>query len=340
MTMNRRQRSSPPRLLIPLLFILCVVLVVLYGSLQKSSAAQIEELQKSNASLTERTQALEEQTQTLQEQTKTLLEEKTRYEEQTKKQEETIRDLEKQLSSKTGAVAKDKNHSNGAASYAYDTKAVKEAIQKGTALNGEKVAFLTFDDGVNTTVTPQVLDILKKEGVPATFFIQCSTIGEKTKDILKRELREGHGIAMHSYSHDYSKLYPGRTGNADAIIGEVNRCQEVLKSHLGSSFHSKVFRYPGGHMSWNGLGASDERLSAMGIQWIDWNALNGDAEPKSRRPGTADGLVRYLDSSLQEGEQVAVILMHDATSKQLTVDALPQMIQLLRDKGYKFGILS
>ena len=70
---------------------------------------------------------------------------------------------------------------------------------------GEKRVFLTFDDGPSRTVTPLILDLLKKEEVKATFF----TLGNSARnnpDILKREFDEGHYVANHGYSHKYSEI--------------------------------------------------------------------------------------------------------------------------------------
>lgn len=94
-------------------------------------------------------------------------------------------------------------------------------------------------------------------------------------------------------------------------------------------------------MSWNGIAASDEALANAGIEWIDWNSLVGDGERKRSRPTTVSGQVEYVKWSLEQNEnkEKAVILLHDAENKQLTADALPSVIQYLRDQGYTFGIL-
>ena len=96
--------------------------------------------------------------------------------------------------------------------YSYDASVVAEKLKKyDYSNNGEKIVFLTFDDGTSTTNTPKVLDILKKEGVKATFFITGQNVeygGEKARDLIKQEFNEGHAIANHSYTHDVKKLYP------------------------------------------------------------------------------------------------------------------------------------
>lgn len=232
------------------------------------------------------------------------------------------------------------NHIAAADSYAYDTLSIRQATRERSSFE-KKIAFLTFDDGPNTKITPQVLDVLAKYSVPATFFIPGYTLSDSTSSVLKRIYNEGHGIALHSYSHDYNHLYPNRSGNASRIVEEAQRSQSRMKSYLGGGFHTKVWRYPGGHMSWNNLGAADTALAKLGIQWIDWNAMTGDAEPASRRPTTVSGALSTLKKTIAnaKNKDVLVILMHDATTKQLTVNALPGVISYLRQQGYDFGIL-
>lgn len=239
-------------------------------------------------------------------------------------------------------LAKGQNHITRASSYAYDAGEISEIIEGKREYTGDKkIAFLTFDDGPNHKISPQMLDILKEKDAHATFFVVGRNVGEKTRDVLLRELTEGHAIALHSYSHDYHKLYPGRVANAAAVEGEAAKAQKALQDVLGKNFHSGVWRYPGGHMSWKGLDASDQKLKDMDISWIDWNALTGDAEPASRRPTTPQGLVEFLKKSMPKNDDasVIVILMHDAETKQLSADALPHVIDALRADGYSFGVL-
>lgn len=82
--------------------------------------------------------------------------------------------------------------------------------QRPDGADGKKVVYLTFDDGPSETVTPQILDILKKEDVHATFFLIGKYIDkdQASKDLVKREFDEGNAIGNHTYSHDYNYLYP------------------------------------------------------------------------------------------------------------------------------------
>lgn len=241
----------------------------------------------------------------------------------------------------TQPLVKGSNHVKSAMKYAYGAGEIKDIIQGKKTSDGKKLVFLTFDDGPNNTITPKILDILKEHNVHGTFFVVGKNLGEKHRGTLLREVLEGHGIATHSVTHDYKKLYPSRVGNTERIVYEVNKSNELLQGMLGEDFKSNVFRYPGGHMSWSGLEAADNQLAKQGVNWIDWNCLTGDAEAKRVRPTTSEGIIEYLDKSLKKNTNtdVAVVLLHDAENKQLTVDSLPSVIKYFKDRGYSFGIL-
>ncbi|EJO15545.1 Peptidoglycan N-acetylglucosamine deacetylase [Streptococcus salivarius K12] len=238
-------------------------------------------------------------------------------------------------------LKKGSNHSIEASDYAYDVTAVNNTIRgKSDDVKG-KVVFLTFDDGIDPTLTPQVMDILKEYGVHATFFHIGYTITPENGNILKRQITEGHAIANHSLSHNFNLLYPGRVPNQSQIVSEVNQTNANFQAILGKDFKTRIFRYPGGHMSWQGLESTDHALAKEDIQWIDWNMLCGDAEPLSVRPTTSESMMAYMDGSQKYFPEttVKVVLMHDTAGKELTVQTLPQIIEYFKNQGYTFGVL-
>ena len=238
-------------------------------------------------------------------------------------------------------LKKGSNHSIEASDYAYDVTAVNNTIRgKSDDVKG-KVVFLTFDDGIDPTLTPQVMDILKEYGVHATFFHIGYTITPENGNILKRQITEGHAIANHSLSHNFNLLYPGRVPNQSQIVSEVNQTNANFQAILGKDFKTRIFRYPGGHMSWQGLESTDQALAKEGIEWIDWNMLCGDAEPLSVRPTTSESMMAYMDGSQKYFPEttVKVVLMHDTAGKELTVQTLPQIIEYFKNQGYTFGVL-
>lgn len=195
---------------------------------------------------------------------------------------------------------------------------------------GEKRVFLTFDDGPNMSVTPFILDLLKKENIKATFFV-LGTRATYNPELIQREYEEGHYIGNHGYSHVYREIYQ----NVDSVFNEYNMTEQVIQDALGNpNYHSKLFRFPGGSVG----GYYDdiktdavEQLRNSGIAAIDWNALSRDAEGAS----TVEELVDNVIMTVGEKQSV-VILMHDASDKILTYEALPQIIQYLRENGYSF----
>lgn len=252
-----------------------------------------------------------------------------------------------ELTGQPTALVKNSNHIESASSYAYDVSEITKYIRPKKDpshvdyTKGKKICFLTFDDGPNDVITPKILDVLKEKGVHATFFCPGKNINEKTKPILERELKEGNAVAIHSYSHDYGFLYPGRVGNTENIVNECKKALQACKDVLGPDFNTHVWRYPGGHMSWKSLEGADKGMEDLGVHWIDWNCLCGDAEPKSHRPTTVDEMVKYtFDSNKYFYEQeLIVVLCHDAPDKHLTAEALPKIIDGFKERGYEFGIL-
>ena len=224
--------------------------------------------------------------------------------------------------------------------YSYDASVVAEKLKKyDYSNNGEKIVFLTFDDGTSTTNTPKVLDILKKEGVKATFFITGQNVeygGEKARDLIKQEFNEGHAIASHSYTHDVKKLYPNRVLDIDAFKADFEKNDKMLKEVLGKYFSTRVIRCPGGYGSWKGMEPLDEYLDENKMISIDWTSLNADAEGKKKN---AKELANYAIKT-SEGKEMVVLLMHDTYGKEETVKALPAIIKYFKDNGYEFKTLS
>ena len=225
---------------------------------------------------------------------------------------------------------------NGEA-YAYDAKLVWDKLSKyDYSNNGEKIAFLTFDDGPSTTVTPKILDTLKKHDVKGTFFIVGSQLeNDASKELLKQAYDEGHAIANHSYSHDYKKLYPNRTLNLANFMDDINKTEKAIQGVLGENFLTNVVRCPGGFMSWKGMDELKTEFESKGMASIDWSSLNGDAEGRKKSP---QELLQRAKSTV-EGKELAVILMHDTYGKENTAAMLDELITYLKSEGYSFKTL-
>lgn len=193
-----------------------------------------------------------------------------------------------------------------------------------------KIAYLTFDDGPSANVTPKILDILDNYDIKATFFM-LGNMAKSNPNLVKKVRANGHSIGNHSYSHNYEYIY----ANSDNFLGEVYRTDEILRGILGSSFNSKLFRFPGGSFeSYKNQYKND--LKNIGFRYYDWNALNGDAEGNNI---PAISLINRVKETAR-GQDELIVLMHDASSKATTAEALPQIIEYLKGQGYTFDKLS
>ncbi|NSB12568.1 polysaccharide deacetylase family protein [Clostridium beijerinckii] len=214
--------------------------------------------------------------------------------------------------------------------------------QRPDGADGKKVVYLTFDDGPSETVTPQILDILKKEDVHATFFLIGKYIDkdQASKELVKREFDEGNAIGNHTYSHDYNYLYPNGKINLENCMSDFEKTNQSLKNILGQDFSTRAVRFPGGQMTWDkkdpsGAEAMDKALHDKDYHQIDWNSLSGDAEGA---PKKAEQLKQEVIKTVANREK-AIILMHDTYGKEETAKALPEVIEYLKGQGYEFKII-
>ena len=228
------------------------------------------------------------------------------------------------------------NHNAAAAAYAVPAATVHTWLTTKTG-PATKAAFLTFDDGPSV-ITPQLLDTLKQLGVPATFFVIGRYL-ELNPAITQRAMAEGHAICLHSYSHDYTYLYPGRVGNVVNIAADYDKALAVATRVLGPTYAPGGYRYPGGHMSWTGLEAADAALAQRNVSWIDWNCMSGDADRTP--PANPDQAIANLTSTFTAAgsPSAAVLLNHDSHGAHVTLAALPQFVKFFRDRGYAFGVI-
>lgn len=195
--------------------------------------------------------------------------------------------------------------------------------------SGEKICYLTFDDGPTKEVTPKVLEVLKKYDVKATFFCLGKML-VANRELAEQEHREGHLLANHSYNHEYKSLY----ASSESFMDEINKTESLIQEISGKDT-LKLIRFPGG--SYNAGDHAAEKqvykqtLKDAGYYYADWNCLNGDAESALK---DVDSLVAKVKATATEDN--IVVLMHDAASKTTTPQALGQIIEYLKGKGYEF----
>lgn len=204
-----------------------------------------------------------------------------------------------------------------------ETKAEEPAKINPVKSSGKKV-YLTFDDGPSSN-TDQILDILKDYDVKATFFVVGKT-DERSVKAYQRIVEEGHTLAMHSYSHKYDEIYESK----EAFARDLNSLQEYLYETTGVWL--RIYRFPGG--SSNTVSKVDmqeliEYLTDIGITYFDWNVASGDAVSRTL---PAETIVNNCLSGIEKQKE-SVILMHDASNKGTTIEALPQIIEAIQEQG-------
>ncbi|WP_454052989.1 polysaccharide deacetylase family protein [Clostridium sp. Marseille-Q7071] len=211
----------------------------------------------------------------------------------------------------------------------------KEEIMEETEVDGEniekpiekKTVYLTFDDGPTTNITPQVLDILDRYNIKATFFV-IGSLAETNKEVLRDVEIRGHTIGNHTYSHDYDLIY----SSVNTFIEDIDKADEVLEDIL-TNYERGLFRFPTGSFKKYQF---IEAVKDKGYKHYDWNALNGDAEALNV---PVNKLIRNIKKTVGDKNKV-IILMHDSQTKQTTVDSLPQIIDYLIEEGYSFETLN
>lgn len=186
---------------------------------------------------------------------------------------------------------------------------------------GERRVYLTFDDGPSSN-TGKILDILAEYDVKATFFV-VGKEGEKYQPLYKRIVEEGHTLAMHSYSHKYNEIYQSK----ESFVEDLTKLQEFLYDTTG--VWCRYCRFPGG--SSNTVSSVDmheliDYLEEQDMSYFDWNISSGDASSSYISP---EAIVRNSTSKLQNFNE-AIILMHDASDKDATVEALPRLIEQIQ----------
>jgi len=195
---------------------------------------------------------------------------------------------------------------------------------------GNKVVYLTFDDGPDEKNTPMILDILKEHDIKATFFVLGTEI-EKHPAILQRIYDEGHAIGNHSYNHIYRELYR----SAATYTEQLHHNDKVIKNVLG--VRPFISRAPGGSAGsftkeyW-------DALHNQGYIEVGWNISSGDASSAK-----ADHIFNNIVHQTENNKFLwshAILLMHDSRGHEETVKALPQIIAFYKNHGFEFNVIN
>jgi peptidoglycan/xylan/chitin deacetylase (PgdA/CDA1 family) len=187
--------------------------------------------------------------------------------------------------------------------------------------------YLTFDDGPNPTTTPDLLDVLAREGVQATFFLIDRHITDETAPLVRRMFADGHAVALHSHTRAYMLMTP------DTFARTLTAAADHIERVAGRR-PCRAFRPHAGWRSWSmyrGLKKIDHHMVGWGWMLWDWNWF---------RRRTADSIIDRVGRRAADGD---IVVMHDGDEsapfkdQRQTVEATARLIPGLRAKGLRFG---
>lgn len=199
----------------------------------------------------------------------------------------------------------------------------KPVNTQNTQPNG-KVIYLTFDDGPGK-YTPELLDILKKYNVKATFFV----VKTRYIDTIKRAAEEGHTIAIHSASHKFKNIY----ASEDAYFKDLHKMQNIIEEKTGQV--AKLLRFPGGSSNTTSgfnkgiMTRLAKLVQEKGFSYFDWNVDSNDAGGTTTAKGVFNNVIKGIKK-----HKVSIVLQHD--TKKYSVAAVEQIIIWGLENGYTF----
>ncbi len=229
----------------------------------------------------------------------------------------------------TKVTAKATGHSFGIWKLSGDTKSrvCKKCSFTETAKN-VKTIYLTFDDGPGP-YTAKLLSYLEEYDVKATFFVTNQM--PRYRYLLKDIVNDGHGIAVHTLTHQWS-IYSGKT----SYLNDFNAMHKIILDDTGVD--TKIFRFPGGTNNTVSRSYSRGIMSSMakhmtdaGYIYFDWDVDCGDTLGYS-----SSKIASYTINQIK-GRHSSVVLMHDI--KNTTVEAVRTIIKYGLDNGYEFAVI-
>lgn len=189
-----------------------------------------------------------------------------------------------------------------------------------------KTVYLTFDDGPSQH-TLEILSILKKYDIKATFFMSGSETAEG-QAIMKKVADAGHSIGIHSNLHDYDAIY----ASVDDYLADFEHTSSVIQKATGKK--PDICRFPGGSINNFNRFIYRQLISEItrrGYVYYDWNVSGEDADTGA----TWTSIYRHVMDDIDKQNR-AVILLHDSAGRGATVSVVEDLIIELQHRGYSF----
>lgn len=202
---------------------------------------------------------------------------------------------------------------------------------KSNSVTQQKICYLTFDDGPSNN-TEKILDILAEYEANATFFLIGEELREERRPVIERMIEEGHAIGLHSNVHDFDKLYV----NEEVCLNDFEQQYQTLKKDYG--IDTKIFRFPGGSACKYMYNQREEYIRTMqenGYRCFDWNVSGEDSYGNP----TVWSIQKKVFNSFVDYTR-PIVLLHDINTADATVDALPGILERIREEGYDFKTLN
>ena len=216
---------------------------------------------------------------------------------------------------------------------------VKEDVSNNNVISNNTssergIIYLTFDDGPSSSITPKLLDILKKKNVKATFFV--INHGTGLDYLIKREYNEGHTVALHSYTHNYGQIY----SSVNNYFNDLNKISNKVFNITGQK--SMFIRFPGGSSNTVSRNYSKGIMTKLtkqvvdkGYKYFDWNVGSGDSGEVS----TKEAVYRNVINGLSK-KRINMVLMHDFENNYKTLNALSDIIDYGLKNNYEFRAIN
>lgn len=194
----------------------------------------------------------------------------------------------------------------------------------------KKLAYLTFDDGPSN-ITDNILETLEAENIKATFFVIGCTIKEEEEEYLRKMVEKGHTVGIHTYSHDYKKIY----SSVEAYLEDFNKAFQLIYDITG--VQPKIFRFPWGSANGYNKHIKEELVAEMerrGFTFYDWTVSAEDSIGRPTEYRILHNIMKDLDR-----QKNPIILLHDASVNKLTAKTLPKIIEAIREQEFEFDTL-